>query len=154
MHALGFRILFIAITTGFLSTCSTNLPYAEEDSLKRPYQLAAVAASSESIRLSYMVTNTENTFTGYNVYISQTSIPDSYITSRVIVPYLTEGSQPSVRHTSDDFNTSQSKTLTIDFLRYGIIRLNSGETYYIRMSAYSYNKVESLPSPEVKVVLP
>lgn len=146
-----FTVFFVfSIVSAFLYSCSTNIPYAEEENMKRPYDLNASLESS-GILLQYSVTNQENSFAGYNIYISNTSIADSEITARTLAPYIIDGTEPTVKASSEDYNLSIKKDFLIQYLRYATQSLVEGETYYIRMTAYSVNRIESLPSPEVSI---
>lgn len=143
-----YFFLFLLFTTVY--SCSTNIPYAEEEDLKRPYVLTA-SSSAQGIVLQFSVTNQENSFAGYNLYISNTSIADSQITSGTLSAYIFDGSKPTIKLNTSDYDPSMQKEFTIEYLTYGKDSLVSGETYYIRMTSYSVNNIESLPSPEITI---
>lgn len=100
--------------------------------------------------IEYYVTNQENEFLGYNLYISSTSTsPEAPVTG----PYLPVGYDPSFPHLKQEVNTTTLITQRISHFKPppGERPFDLCEMYYFRLRAYTRNDVESEPSPQIAV---
>lgn len=102
----------------------------------------------------YYVTNTEDEFIGYNLYISSSSIsPDLAQAGIGINPYLPYGYEPTFSHTKEE-----ASVLSKDLKKQRIPNLKPApseipfqicERYYFRLKAVLRNGIPSIPSPEI-----
>lgn len=104
--------------------------------------------------IQYYVTNKENEFIGYNLYISTSSISPDLVQAGIgINPYLPEGREPTFFHTKEEASTLSSNIITkrIPNLKPAPseIPFQICEKYYFRLKAVLRNGITSAPSPEV-----
>lgn len=102
----------------------------------------------------YYVTNTEDEFIGYNLYISSSSIsPDLAQAGIGINPYLPSGYEPTFYHTKEE-----ASTLSKDIKKKRIPNLKPApseipfqicERYFFRLKAVLRNGISAIPSPEI-----
>lgn len=102
----------------------------------------------------YYVTNREDEFIGYNLYINTSSIsPDLAQAGIGINPYLPNGFEPTFLHSKEE-----ASTLSKDLKQKRIPNLKPApseipfqicERYYFRLKAVLRNGVQSLPSTEI-----
>jgi len=140
-----YKILFLFL---ILLQCGNNIPYSKETLLKRPVGVSIVAKSGLAFDLSYHVQNEEDTFDGYNVYISRDSISDSEI--ETLVPALNlSGSLPTFQHSKDEVDFVNSVTQNIALYSDSITNFENGVTYFFRIAAHSRYGYLSKASNEV-----
>ncbi len=117
-----------------------------------------VQTSDNKIRIEfdiyYYVTNKEDEFIGYNLYINTSSISPQFAQAGIgISPYLPNGIEPTFFHTKEE-----ASTLSKDLKQKRIPNLKPApseipfyicERYYFRLKAVLRNGIQSLPSPEI-----
>jgi hypothetical protein len=159
-----FKILFIIII--FIS-CGTNqnLPVFPIYSLLPVGSPAIVdvkpveiITSDNKIRIEfdifYYVTNKEDEFIGYNLYISTSSISPDLIQAGIgIKPYLPNGYAPTFFHTKEEASTESNNIVKqhIPNLKPppSEIPFQLCEKYFFRLKAVLRNGIESSPGPEI-----
>ncbi|MFN3603839.1 MAG: hypothetical protein ACK4UJ_03890 [Leptonema sp. (in: bacteria)] len=159
-HLLVFAIIFI-------SYCGTNTNVP----VYPIYNLIAIASPSivdikpievqtndNKIRMEfdifYYVTNTEDEFIGYNLYITTSSISPDLVQAGIgLNPYLPSGYEPSFYHTKEE-----ASTLFKDIKQKRIPNLKPSpseipfqicERYYFRLKAVLRNGIPAIPSAEI-----
>ena len=106
--------------------------------------------------VSYFVTNREDNFIGYNLYISSSVVPATGVYIGISgKPYLETGIAPSFAHTENEFST-KSGDLKTRRVKYSSpapspISFQYCENYYFLMTALVDNGIESNASPQVLV---
>ena len=101
--------------------------------------------------LQYYITNSEEGFLGYNLYITtSTSSAEATIAGIGTNPYLPLGIQPSFSHVGEEANTS---TITTQRITHRNPPPNESafelcEKYYFRLSAVARSGVVSIPGAE------
>lgn len=136
--------------------CANQILYDEDESLAAPTTLSVNAVGGSTFQINYKVENKENTFIGYNLYISTSSISDSDIDN--LVPFSLAGNIPSFRHDVSQLNSSFQKEIKTyqkksnSFLL--TMQFKQGQKYYFRICAYSRYGKASTPSKQVWAVLP
>jgi hypothetical protein len=109
-------------------------------------------------RVSYYVTNQENEFIGYNLYISKFLLSsEAIITGRAGAPYLPDGLDPTFRHTKDEASTLSTnlKTQSVPYFRPPPApeHFQYCRTYYFTMRAVLRNGQYSQPGPQLSSCL-
>ncbi|MCS7204833.1 MAG: hypothetical protein NZ853_03975 [Leptospiraceae bacterium] len=102
----------------------------------------------------YYVTNTEDEFVGYNLYISTSTISPDLIQAGIgISPYLPQGYEPTFFHTKDEVSVESSK---IQKKRVPNLKPHPSEIpfqicerYYFRLRAVLRTGILSSPGPEI-----
>ncbi|GIX40926.1 MAG: hypothetical protein KatS3mg129_0659 [Leptospiraceae bacterium] len=102
----------------------------------------------------YYVTNREDEFIGYNLYISTSSISPDLIQAGIGVnPYLPNGYEPTFYHTKEEASTESSKLIEKRVSNLepapSEIPFQICEKYYFRLKAVLRNGIESAPGPEI-----
>ncbi len=102
----------------------------------------------------YYVTNQEDEFIGYNLYISTSSISPNLVQAGIgISPYLPSGYEPTFFHTKEEASTESInlKQKRIPNLKPAPseIPFQLCEKYYFRLKAVLRNGIESSPGPEI-----
>lgn len=126
----------------FLIQCGTSIPSNDAD-LAPPEDFTVTALSGERFQISYYVTNEEDIFDGYNLYISRVEITDSMLNT--LIPLNLTGSEPTFSHRPEDYDPFTNIDEVIS-TQDGITGFSSGTTYYFRMTAHSYTATESIGS--------
>ena len=153
--------LFLAIVLALWTTpqCLTNITYKKNETLERPVGLQVYALSGGKFQINYYVQNSEDTFDGYNLYISRESTGDY----DELEPYLLTGSTPTFLHDPGevDLITPQTQQVTqfMDIYKditnnvtISFVPFETGTRYYFKVRAHSRFNVVSLPSNEVSAV--
>ena len=157
---LRFVPLYIALLTGISSLqCQTEITYKMNEELQRPVGLQVYALNGGVFRVQYYVQNEEDTFDGYNLYISRISSGDQ----NTLEPYQLTGSTPTLLHSAADVD--YLNPVTVDIYRYmDVIRdingksitsftpFETGTRYYFKIRAHSRFNDISLPSNEVSAI--
>ena len=105
--------------------------------------------------VQYFITNTEDGFVGYNLYIdsSQTSAQAALL-GIVGEPFLPNGISPSFEHSQADASTANASLVTqrVNNFRAPPAPENfqTCELYFFRITAVTRNGIESAPSPQVQ----
>ncbi|MDH5717863.1 MAG: hypothetical protein OEZ22_09515 [Spirochaetia bacterium] len=128
-------LLFLHCLVFTFISCGNNIPYTEETILKRPVGLKLEAKTGLSFDIIYFVQNEEETFDGYNLYISRKPISDSERSS--LPPLNLKGSLPTFHHTAQDVNLTTPVVENIHLYSDNITKFEEGVTYYFRMAAHS-----------------
>jgi hypothetical protein len=116
----------------------------------RPVESVLTGDYLIQFEVDYYVTNTENEFAGYNLYISSlTESPDARTSG---TPYLPAGIMPSFHHTSSEANTSSKSLITKSVLYASAppnqINFQLCEKYFFSLAAYSTTGNSSFQSPQ------
>jgi hypothetical protein len=145
-------ISIIIISGGILTGCGTNTETPIYPLLAvltpvgtpviiavRPVESILTGDYRIQFEIDYYVTNTENEFAGYNLYISSlTESPDARTSG---TPYLPAGIMPSFYHTSSEADTSSESLVTQSVLYANAppdqINFQLCEKYYFSLAAYS-----------------
>ncbi|MBE7437498.1 MAG: hypothetical protein HS115_03505 [Spirochaetales bacterium] len=103
--------------------------------------------------LDYYVTNLDEGFLGYNLYItSSTTSAEAAVTGIGVGPYLPLGVEPSFAHTRADTSTKASdirtRRITHQIPPPGEKHFFLCEKYFFRLAAYTRSGVESQAGPE------
>ena len=104
--------------------------------------------------LEYYVTNSEEGFLGYNLYIqTSTSAAETQVTGIGVPPYLPHGIQPSFSHVGEvpDTKNLVTKRITHQTPPPGEIPFDLCEKYFFRMTAITRAGTQSPPSAEKSV---
>jgi len=138
-----------------------NLSYNEDEFLERPVGLVVTALAGQRFQVEYHVQNSENTFDGYNLYISRFSSGDGGGSSN-LEAYNYDGSVPTFIHSNVDYDLVNpvsfilseymGVTQAIDgssFIYY--VPFEKGVTYYFKIKAHSQFDTLSEFSNEVAV---
>lgn len=153
-----FRATLVVLAATILSSCGTNTtspvyPIYTLLSVGSPAIVDLTPVTTvdpPQFKLSFYVTNQEEEFIGYNLYITQSySSTDNTATTK---PYLPDGLEPSFSYTKADASTlaANLKTQTITafspppspvFFQYCTY-------YYFRMRAVLRNGTTSTASPQ------
>lgn len=102
--------------------------------------------------LSYYITNAENGFLGYNLYIrTSSSAAEATVFAIGGQPYLPNGTRPSFPHVAATTDTSSlvKQRITHYVPPPGERSFDACDKYYFRMTAVIRTGSESLASPEV-----
>jgi hypothetical protein len=102
--------------------------------------------------VSYYVTNTEDEFQGYNLYISSTaSSPEDDSAGEA---YLPEGTEPTFPHSPEEASTASEDLVTQRVTHYhplpDLVPFYTCEKYYFRMRAITRSGVNSNVGPQVE----
>ncbi|MBV6493375.1 MAG: hypothetical protein LDLANPLL_01391 [Turneriella sp.] len=133
----------------FVISCGTSIPFDEELYLKRPTGLQVTAISGRRMQVTYYIQNQEATFDGYNLLISRLSIGDGDAYS--LEPLVIDGSVPTFKHSSNDYNVNVPRVVTISRLT-NVLPFEVGTAYFFRLQAHSRKGVRSEASNEVSAV--
>ncbi|MES0488793.1 MAG: hypothetical protein ABUK01_02305 [Leptospirales bacterium] len=127
--------------------CVLNLSYNEQEFLERPVDLAVTALSGQKFKVEYNVQNKEDTFDGYNLYISRHSSGDGGGNLN-LKAYNYDGSVPTFVHSSADYDLTNTVSVTLyDYM--GVtqaidgstvvyyVPFETGVTYYFKIKAHS-----------------
>lgn len=117
-----------------------------------------IITSTNKIRIEfdiqYYVTNLEDEFVGYNLYISTSSISPDLIQAGIgINAYLPNGREPTYFHSKEEASTQSTnlKTQRVPNLKPAPseIPFQLCERYYFRLKAVLRNGITSAPGPEI-----
>ncbi len=152
----------------FAATCGTNteepvFPVFLIFSPVAPPALVSVAAvetqnAGEALRyefdVSYYVTNSEDGFLGYNLYLSSSATAaEAAILGIGGEPYLETGIKPSFSHAGENPSTAavDLQTQRVQNFRAAPapISFKACELYFFTLTAQTRNSLESNPSPQV-----
>ena len=125
--------------------CGNSVPFQDEAFLRRPVGISVTAVSPLNFQRQYFVQNLEKSFLGYNVYIARNTIGDSEV-GGTIPALLIDGQLPTLKHSISDFNVDTAQTVTIERFNDSVTKFEEGITYFFRITAYSRQPLESLPS--------
>lgn len=105
--------------------------------------------------VNYYISNKEETFLGYNLYITSSAVAaESTFTGVVGDPYLEDGIEPSFRHTGTTASTHSTALQTQRVENYTPAPSPQSfqycEVYYFRLTAVVYNGTQSNASPQVE----
>ena len=118
-----------------------------------PIQVTSDSLDSYEIQfdISYYVTNTEQDFQGYNLYVSASSQPSDLPIGGS--PYLPEGVSPSFAHDPSEANTSSEGLITrrVEYAKAppSPVSFQLCQMYYFRLSAVSREGTESALGPQM-----
>jgi len=155
--------LYCMVTMSF--SCATSLVLNENEYLTRPSNISVSGQAGGKFQLTYYVENTENTFDGYNLYISKESTGDAG-GNQVIEAYQYTGSVPTFIHSPDEVDSVTPVTVSLDKymqITYSLdgnkvityVPFEEGATYFFKMKAHSQFDILSEFSTEVSdVTLP
>ncbi|MCB1174134.1 MAG: hypothetical protein KDK39_11230 [Leptospiraceae bacterium] len=165
-----YRTLFSLVCVGlaFPASCGTNTnePVYPLYSIISPVSVPAIVAiapvSAPEIAnplryefdVKYYVTNREENFIGYNLYISSSTVASNggYVGISG-EPWLVTGVAPSFSHKNNEVSTLSSALITRRIDNYkpapSPIAFQYCEIYYFRLTAVVYNGLESNASPQV-----
>lgn len=120
----------------------------------KPVEIQLPAQTRIEFDIFYYVTNTEEDFIGYNLYISTATISPELLQIGIGGrPYLPEGYEPTFFHTREEASVESGnlKQRRIPNLKPAPseIPFQLCERYYFRMTAVLRSGIQSLPSPEV-----
>jgi hypothetical protein len=116
--------------------CAMDVPEKGYDYLTPPF-ITGIYQDGDHIVVTYIGYNDEYYFDGYNVYVSPTSLNKSLIESYKPVQVAETGyasSEPSYPLSPDDFDPSQTRTLTLD--RYYVQNGDQYEQYPFSSGTY------------------
>lgn len=105
--------------------------------------------------VQYFITNTEDGFVGYNLYIdsSQTSAQAALL-GITGSPFLPQGTAPSFDHSDRQASTASTDLITQRVNNFRAAPapevFQSCELYFFRITAVTRNGIESSPSPQVQ----
>lgn len=140
----------------FSYSCANQILYDDNESLAAPTTLSVNAVGGSTFQVNYKVENKEDSFIGYNLYISTSSITDADISN--MLPVSPKGNIPSFRHDTTQYNLSFQKEIKTYQKKSSPFILTmpfkQGKKYYFRICAYSRNGKTSTPSKQVSAVLP
>jgi len=117
-----------------------------------------ITTSDNQLRIEfdvyYYVTNQQDEFIGYNLYISSSSISPDLVQANIgIIPYLPIGYEPTFYHTKEEASTESSKIVKkrIPNLKPAPseIPFRLCEKYYFRLKAVLRNGIQSAPGAEI-----
>ncbi len=104
--------------------------------------------------LTYFVTNRDEGFLGYNLYISSASTAaEATVAGLATEPYLPDGVEPSFQHVGDEADAHTDSRVTRRVLGQstppgGEVAFDICNLYFFRLTALTRSGVESNPSPE------
>ena len=166
MQRLALHVFSLSLVFGIFS-CGTNTdspvyPISSILSIGSPtlVNIEPVSTVGEApyFKVSYFVTNTEDEFIGYNLYISQTYLStESIITGAAGAAYLPLGIDPTFRHTKSDASTLSSKLKTEPVMNFKAPPspepFQFCRTYYFALRAVLLNGQYSQPGPQLSACL-
>ena len=140
-------LLMGPVLYAMVSGCINDLSYNEQEFLERPTGLVVTALSGQKFKVEYYVQNTENTFDGYNLYISRHSSGDGGGNLN-LEAYNYDGSVPTFVHSSAEYDLVNPVSFTLTeymgvieaidgstFVYY--VPFETGVTYYFKIKAHS-----------------
>ena len=153
------RWLILLFFSGLTLSCASNIGYQVNETLDRPVGLQVYARPGGLFVISYYVQNDEDTFDGYNLYISRESTGDT----NKIPPYTINGSIPTFLHTSANYDPNTAVNVSISEFMDVRVDLNGNKTtnyvpfetgtrYYFKIKAHSRFNFLSQPSNEASAV--
>jgi hypothetical protein len=109
-------------------------------------------------KVSYFVTNQEDEFIGYNLYVSKVLLSsEAIITGTAGSPYLPDGLDPTFRHTKDEASTLSTdlKTETISYFKPppSPESFQYCRVYYFALRAVLLNGQYSQPGPQLSACI-
>jgi len=102
--------------------------------------------------VQYFITNQEEGFLGYNLYIdSSATSAEAALGGVTGDPYLPQGVEPSFVHADDPADTSTLISRRVEFFRPppGLEFFQVCELYFFRITAYTRTTLESNPSVQL-----
>lgn len=130
--------------------CANQIIYEKTETLDTPSTPSVTAQAGKKFSISYTVENDEDTFIGYNLYVSTSSISDSDVSS--LLPVSDNGNIPTVSHQKDEEGQSEQYVVSAYREENGgfVIPMSftAGKKYYFRLCAYSRLGKLSTPSTE------
>lgn len=116
------------------------------------------AHAAPSFKISYYVTNQENEFIGYNLYISQSAQSSEAIQIGAAgLPYFPNGIEPTFRHLTSEVSTAAQnlKTQTVANFKAAPSPqpFQYCRTYYFALRAVVRNGQVSAPGPQISSCL-
>ena len=132
-----------------LAHCGTTIYAPKESSLDRPLGLEVTPIANQKFQISYFVTNQEEIFLGYNLYVSKISITDSDFGENPLVNHLLpEGEQPTFPYSKLDFDSETAQNETIEFFDGVRLQFECDQEYFFRLRAFGEGGRHSQPSNE------
>ena len=147
--ALKKIILLQSLMLSFLSySCGSSTLFIEEVRLARPVGIEIQRQSGTTFLLRYYIQNKEETFDGYNLYISRTPISEGEIYS-TLSAFSRDGGLPTFRHNGEQCDLVNPEEVILEYYADAITRFERNIRYYFRMTAHSTEGLISQPSNEV-----
>ncbi|RME91629.1 MAG: hypothetical protein D6767_04840 [Candidatus Hydrogenedentota bacterium] len=140
------KVFLTVLAFVVFQSCSNYIGFAENQTLSRPVGMSLTALSGQKFQITYTVQNQEAVFDGYNVYAELTDFSEGEINSTVF-PLLVDGSEPTLKHSPEDFNLSKKITVEFQYLSDTVTKFEVGSTYTFKMAAHGRNGERSLLSP-------
>jgi hypothetical protein len=133
---------------------SATARLASETSKDLEYAVDPAGEYKIQFDLEYYVTNVDEGFLGYNLYITTaTTSAEATVTGIGVSPYLPRGVEPSFSHGASDASTKsldlKTRRVTHQIPPPGEKQFYLCEKYFFRMAAYTRSGVESTAGPEV-----
>lgn len=157
----------LCLASAFLAGCGTNTdspvyPISSLLAIGAPTLVNVEPVPSDvgapAFKVSYYVTNQEDEFIGYNLYVSKTVLSsEAIITGAAGSPYLPDGIDPTFRHTKDEASTLSTdlKTQTVAYFKPppSPEHFQYCRVYYFAMRAVLLNGQYSQPGPQLSACL-
>jgi hypothetical protein len=138
--------------------CNSSPDYDPNEIPLTPYGIKVKANSGNTFTLSYYIQNEENTFDGYNLYITRepsVSVEKTANLKAIAQPYTTTGSSPTIPHSSSEIDLNTPGTIAIETFMISqknldgsisktFLPFESGTRYYFKLTAHTFYEQESV----------